>query len=149
MKNKLRLTAFAIISLIMAMLLTSCGGADVPDNMQLVAGGENIGYYFYGPDGWVIANQGDISCTYVSSIDYSSATFAPLGESALAKDKTVSLAVAELFEKEIEKFKREPFADFNLTKSGEKCTFGNAEEAYKFIYSYKYESNLWPSIFWM
>lgn len=123
----------------MLFSLTSCGSkSDVPENMQLVAGGENLGYYFYGPEGWVIANQGDVNCTYVSSIDYSSITFAPLEDGIFKGDETTAVAVGNYFKTDSEKFGREPFTDYTLTKNGESCTFGNADEAYKFIYSYTY-----------
>ena len=123
------------------LCLSSCKKDDgVPDGMQLVNGGDSLGYYFYGPEGWVIANMGDISCTYVSTIDYSSMTFTPLGvDKYYDSNVGPAAAIAELFQKDAEKFGREPFSDFRISKEGEPCSFGNAEEAYKFIYSYSYE----------
>ena len=124
----------------MAILLTSCGGkSDAPDKMQLVSENKEYGYSFYGPEGWVVANQGDIACTYVSNIDYSSATFAPLGQDAIAKDKTVKESVAAFFMEDTKRFLEEPFSDFTVSKDGEECKFGNADEAYKFTYSYTYK----------
>ena len=141
MKRNMQISALFSIALTVIILLTSCGGSsDVPDKMQLVRGGEDVGYYFYGPEGWVVANQGDISCTYVSSIDYSSATFAPLEENALKGGETVALAVSDFFNKDAVKFQKEPFSEFKISKNGEKCSFGNSDEAYKFIYSYTYET---------
>ena len=55
------------ITLISSLLLTSCKKDDgTPDGMRLVMGDESLGYYFYGPEEWTVANVGNIACTYVS-----------------------------------------------------------------------------------
>ncbi len=57
--------------------LTSCsGGSDIPDDMQLVAGGENLGYYFYAPEEWTVSNVAGIASAYASRVDRSSVSFA-------------------------------------------------------------------------
>ena len=63
----------ALIAIFSTLALTSCGKNDgAPDGMQLVRGGADVGYNFWGPEEWVVANVGDISCTYASKIDMSS-----------------------------------------------------------------------------
>ena len=140
MKRKIHTLSIISLALFITVLLSSCGKkSDAPENMQLVRADSEYGYTFYGPEGWVIANQGDIACTYVSSIDYSSATFAPLAEDAISSGETTPISVAAFFENDTKRFLEEPFSEFEVSKSGEKCSFGNADEAYKFIYSYTYE----------
>ena len=123
-------TALLVFVLIFSVLsLTSCGkNSDAPKDMQLVRGGEDIGYYFYGPEEWVIANIGDIACTYASKIDTSSITF--------AEGEKPSGTVEEYFE--IEKSK----LPYTITESvtGENCLFGNASGK-KFVYSYEYKKS--------
>ena len=86
--------------------LTSCGEADdgAPEGMQLVYGSDTLGYYFYGPEEWVVANLGDIACTYASKIDTTSMTF--------AKSEMPTGTIDEYFESEKEKF---PF-EISVTK---------------------------------
>ena len=127
--------------LILALALTSCSGDDgIPVGMQLVAGGDTEGYYFFGPEEWVVANQADIKCTYVSSVDYTSVTFV---KSELPEPSTPELTnegrVKEYFLYSAERFYEEPFSDFTLSEvQGESCNFGNADAAYKFVFSYTY-----------
>ena len=142
----------SILSVIAALLaslsiLSSCGKSnnDIPEGMQLVRGGEDVGYYFYGPEGWTIANQGDISTTYVSSVNYTSLSFVPLKPIQNTDNNfSYALYIKELFENDCEKYNCQPFSKFTVIESPQeqengkgitKCTFGNASEAYKFIFS--------------
>ena len=115
-----------LLALTLVFALYSCGD-DLPEGMQLVRGGDDVGYYFYAPEEWTVANQGDISAVYVSSIDSTSATVAaadaPLG------------SISDYF---IESTEKLPF-EINVTVNGEKTSFGGADEAYKFVYDYTYE----------
>ena len=127
---KRTLTALlALIMIISALCLTSCGKDDgAPDGMQLVMGGEDVGYYFWGPEEWVVANVGSIACTYVSKIDLSSMTFAET-------DKP-SGTVEEYFESEKTKF---PY-EITVSVNGESCNFGDATKlGTKYVYSYEYK----------
>ena len=118
---------FVLIMIISALSLTSCGNDDgAPDGMQLVKGGENLGYYFYGPEEWVVANVGDIACTYASRINTSSMTF--------VESEKPSVTVAEYFESEKAKF---PY-EINVTVNGDDCLFGNANGK-KYVYTYTYK----------
>ena len=118
----------ALITVLGILTMTSCSKNDgAPDGMQLVRGGEDVGYYFYGPEEWVIANYADISCTYASKIDMSSMTFV---ESVKPEG-----TVAEYFESEKVKF---PY-EITVTVNGEDCNFGNTFGAKKYVYSYTYK----------
>ena len=124
-----RLTALLLLIIISALALVGCGGdSDIPTGMQLVRGGEAVGYYLYSPEGWVVANQGNIAATYVSAIDTTSVT--------LTEASMPSGSIDEYFE--------EAKADFTfeitLKKQGESFKLGNAEEARQYVYDYKYWS---------
>ena len=129
-KMKRILTALlALVMIINLFAMTSCSGSDgAPDGMALVKGGENEGYYFYGPEEWVIANFGDIGCTYASKIDTSSMTF--------VKSEKPATSVSEYFESEKAKL---PY-EVTVTVNGESCNFGNADSlATKYVYTYTYK----------
>ena len=90
-------TLMALITLLGVLTMTSCGNKDgAPKGMQLVKGGDDVGYKFFGPEEWVISNYGDIGCTYVSKIDMSSMTF--------VETEKPTGTVAEYFESEKIKF---------------------------------------------
>ena len=129
-KMKRILTALlALVMIVNLFAMTSCSGGDgAPDGMALVKGGENDGYYFYGPEEWVIANLGDIGCTYASKIDTSSMTF--------AKSEKPETSVGEYFESEKAKL---PY-EITVSVNGESCNFGNADSlATKYVYTYTYK----------
>ena len=86
-----------LVTLLGVLAMTSCGKKDgIPKGMQLVRGGTEVGYNFYGPEEWIISNYGDISCTYVSISDTSSVTF--------AETEKPEGTIAEYFESEKAKF---------------------------------------------
>lgn len=129
-----------LISLILALCCVITLGAtlvackkesDVPVGMQLVRGGEEYGYYFYCPEEWTIANDGNISACYVSKLDPTSVLFT---EAEMPSER-----LEEYFAKEVKNL-QDTFEEFTLEKSldGE-VLFGNANEAYKSIYTYKYD----------
>lgn len=118
----------ALILLFAAFSMTSCGKDDgAPEGMALVKGGDDLGYYFWGPEEWVVANIGDIACTYVSKVDLSSMTFV---EAELPEG-----TVSEYFEDEKAKF---PY-EIKVTVDGKDCTFGTAKTAKKYVYTYTYK----------
>lgn len=109
--------------------LVACGGnGDVPSGMQLVRGGDKLGYYFYGPEEWIVENYGNIACTYASKLDNSSITFV---EAEVPKEGLEEYLTAEL-----EKFPE----DFDLTVTSPLAErkFGNADKAYSTVFRYKY-----------
>ena len=120
----------SLILLISLISLVACGGNDgVPDGMQLVRGGEEYGYYFYAPEEWTVANNGEISAAYASKIDVTSVTLAPaaapLGD------------IESYFENALSEFTYE----ITNTPTVSECDFGNATSAYKVIYEFKYSDH--------
>ena len=118
-----------VITLFSVLAMSSCGKNDgAPDGMQLVRGGEDVGYNFWGPEEWVVSNFGNISCTYASKIDMSSMTF--------AETEKPAGTIAEYFESEKTKF---PY-EITVSIDGVDCEFGNADEmAKKYVYTYTYK----------
>ena len=145
MKMKKILSTILAIALIFSALacLSACKSSDddIPEGLQLVRGGDELGYYFYGPEGWVIANQGAISASYVSSIDYSSITFTALDDSAASEGAvTVEEVAKSVFAASAERYTASPFTKYELVSDGaEYKSFGNAEKAYSFSFTYTYE----------
>ena len=143
--KKILAALLALITIFSVLSLTACGSSEegVPDGMQLVRGGESDGYYFYGPEEWVVANVGDIACTYVSTLDNSSMTF--------VETEKPTVSIDEYFANEMADF---PY-EITLTPSDDrKCLFGDAEgPAYKYVFSYEYpikdtssEENLYKNV---
>lgn len=122
-----KITALLLTIIISALALVGCDApSDVPTGMQLVQGGESLGYYLYAPDGWIVSSQGNIAAAYVSTIDTTSVT--------LTEAKMPSGTVAEYFDAA-----RADFTfDINVTKENADFKLGNAEEAKQFIYDYEY-----------
>ena len=128
-------TSFVALIITILAVFTSCGGdGNLPEGMQLVRGGEDIGYYFYAPEEWTVANNGDISAAYASKIDISSVTFAP--SAAPMSD------ITSYFENALAEF------TFELTNTPtiEACDFGNADSAFKTVYDYNYEEHPFRSM---
>ena len=111
--------------------LVSCkNNGDVPVGMQLVRGGDEYGYYFYCPEEWTIANDGNISACYVSKLDPTSVLF--------TEAEMPSEGVDAYFEKEAKNLSK-TFDEFKLEKKlDSEVLFGNADKAYKSIYTYKH-----------
>ena len=130
MKKVLSIVLIIAMMLTMASMLASCGESDVPPGMQLVRGGENIGYYLYAPEEWTVANQENlgISCAYVSKLDNTSIT--------MIEAELPTVTIPEYIATELAKYPD----SFSLTTTLEvrEAAFGNAESAYKVSYTYKY-----------
>lgn len=133
----------ALIATLLASLLafTSCGGSDTPNGMQLVAGGESLGYYFYAPEEWAISGDGEIKAAYVSRIDTTSISFAEVkpwefSNPVIDKDKYF---FDEYFKDSLEEFPKAPKV---ANPSGEEIIFGKADfaadRAKKYTYTYEY-----------
>lgn len=121
---------FVAIAIAILTLFASCGGGDdLPEGMQLVRGGDDVGYYFYAPEEWTVANNGEISAAYASKIDISSVTFAP--SSAPMGD------IASYFENAKAEFAFELKSESDI----EPCDFGNADSAHKVVYEFEYEKH--------
>ena len=110
--------------------LVACGKEDgVPDGMQLVRGGENLGYYMYAPEEWTVSNYGNISTAYASKFDMSSVSYVelPLPEGTLG----------EYFSESLKEFPSEP----KILTQNEEMNFGNADGAVKFVFEHEYSEN--------
>ena len=73
-----RILIFSLLITLISLVLTSCGGSDIPDGMQLIRGGEEYGYYFYAPEEWTNSSFGDVARAHVSAIDTSSVSIVEL-----------------------------------------------------------------------
>jgi hypothetical protein len=113
-------------------MLASCGESDVPHGMQLVRGGDSVGYYLYAPEEWTVANQESlgISAAYVSKLDNTSVT--------MIEAELPTATVPEYIATELKKYP-ESF-ELAVTLEPREASFGNAESAYKVVYTYKYDS---------
>lgn len=126
--KKITAAALTIITLLLAL----CGcsqTADAPDGMQLVRGSDAIGYYFYSPIGWIVASQGNVASSYVSTIDSTSVT--------LVEAKIPEGTVKEYFEAA----KADFTFDIEVKNEGGEpivAKLGNAEEALQYTYDYEY-----------
>ena len=122
----------AAVLTIITLLLALCGcsqGSDAPDGMQLVRGSDAIGYYFYSPIGWIVASQGNVASSYVSTIDSTSVT--------LVEAKMPEGTVKEYFEAA----KADFTFDIEIKNEGGEpivAKLGNAEEALQYTYDYEY-----------
>ncbi len=140
--KKILSTIFLMI--IVISTLVSCGGAQAPEGMQLVEGSDELGYYFYGPEEWLISNiknpNTNISVTYASKVDSSSASYAETVPPTLAG--TEGLTVQGARQEAAKRYFHESMKSFpsplSMLTDAEPVTFGNAEHAFSFIYDYEY-----------
>ncbi len=121
------------LSLIIASLLSfaGCETADntLPEGTKLARGGESIGYYFYIPEEWTNSSYGDIAQAFVSSVDNTQVSF--------VEAKKPSGTIDEYFNESLKEFTVDYTVD--TENSGKSCKFGNADNAAKYLYSYKYK----------
>lgn len=126
-----------------AFSLVSCSGSDTPEGMQLVAGGEELGYYFYAPEEWTPSCVGNIKAAYISRVNSTSVSFAEVksfDKMPEGVDKN------EYFFTQYFKDSLEEFPDKNPPKvakeDGEEIIFGKegetADKARKYTYTYEY-----------
>lgn len=120
-----RITAL-ILLLATLISLTACGkDGDAPEGMQLVRGGESVGYNFYVPEEWVVANHGDISAAYVSTVDKTSASYVE----CTPPEGTVD----EYFKASLSEYQTAP----TLIEENKAVTFGNADEARMYVFDHE------------
>ena len=135
MKKILICLCAAILLAVCVLPLCSCGEDDgIPDGMQLVRGSDELGYYFFAPEEWTVSNTGNIACAYTTNINTASVTFVE-AELPEAEDEDGSgTEIDEYFDAERASF---PFP-IEVKEECVPCNFGNASEAYSFVYSYEY-----------
>ncbi|MBR2343889.1 MAG: hypothetical protein IKA64_06530 [Clostridia bacterium] len=127
MKKIIKCALFLALILGALASMLSCSSDDgVPEGMQLLRAEEGEGYCIYAPKEWRVANQGDIACAYVSTVDNSSISFT-------RGEKPESLS--DYFRAEAAKL---PF-EITLSVEGEAINFGNATAAYRYVYDYTYK----------
>lgn len=121
-----KICLFLTVMLMGVFMLFSCDGEDAPDGLQKVYESPADGYTMYGPEGWVVANRGGIAASYVTAVNNTSITF--------VKAERPTGSVGAYFDESMATL---PYS-INIVKRDELCSFGNADAAYKYIYTYKY-----------
>ena len=140
MKKIISLVLALAALLLSASSLISCEAADsdLPDGMQLVRGGDSIGYYMYAPEEWIVENHEEygIACSYVSKLNNTSVT---LVEADFTEAGFLSYYEAEMA-KFPESWARTPILEPKADK------LGNSEWAMKTVYTYKYDAYTYESM---
>ena len=122
--------------------LTSCTNENkIPEGMQLVSGGEALGYYFYAPEEWTISNLGAIKSAYVSRVDPTSVSFVKVDPKDFLPEGNEADAYffGRYLTDSMSEFRGEP----QITDpDGEAVTFGAegeaADKAKRYTYTYEY-----------
>ncbi len=122
--------------------LASCGeGSDVPDGMQLVFGGNDVGYCFYAPEEWLTSNVGEIKSAYISRVNDTSVSFAEI--KITDRDDPEVYFFGDYFEDSLAEFPTQP----TVLVNGEAATFGQgdfaADKAQKYIYNYTHREAIY------
>ena len=139
------------VAIIAALTLFGCSNDDsIPDGMQLVNGGEELGYYFYAPEEWTVANLGNVDTAYASYIDNSSITFTEIDPATFNHSDDISDEAYFFGDYFMDSTKEFPEGiKLNITVKGEKCLFGTADEgadkAIKYVYEYNYKNAVYNS----
>lgn len=123
---------FAIILILCTLLsLSACNKKDdgIPDGMQLVRGGEKYGYYMYAPEEWTVASYGEVSSAYASNVDTSSISYVEVA----MPDGTVD----EYFNESLKEFPAQP----DIKTANVDTTFGNADDAKKYVFEHEYSGH--------
>lgn len=124
-----------ILSIALLLSLTiglfSCGNknGDIPEGMQLVRGGNDIGYYMYAPEEWTVSNQGDISVAYASKSDPSSITYTEIDPP--------KMSVSEYFSESSKSYTDDMKFKLLTGENGSSIKFGNADIATKFEFEFE------------
>ena len=133
-----------ILSILLLLSLTiglvSCGNknSDVPEGMQLVRGGNDVGYYMYAPEEWTVSNQGNISAVYASGVDNSSVTYTEV--------EPPKMSVAEYFAESSKSYTADMKFRLLCGAEGNDIKFGNAEKATKFEFDFEYSGRKFRSM---
>ena len=138
-----KITLLFLILLTLFCLASCAGGDGVPEGLKIANGSEELGYYFYVPEEWVVSNYADISAAYASKVDASSMSYVETEAPTVSDDDTISqsarraVATKDYFMASIADF---PNIDRFLYE-GEAVTFGNAEDAFKFVFEFEREEH--------
>ncbi len=144
MKRIISTVLLAATVLAAVFALSACGkDSDIPDGMQLVAGGESDGYYFYAPEEWTISNLNNIKSAYVSRVDTTSVSFyeIDLSQAIPAEINKSEYFFSSYFNDNLSEFPE----GTEVTLNGEATVFGkekaDADKAVKYTYNYTYDSH--------
>lgn len=136
------LTCFVVAVMLIGCIipLTACKKDDgIPEGMQLVRGSDELGYYFFAPEEWTVSNTGNIACVYTADINTASVTFV---EASIPTQTDTDIDGEVGFGTEIDEYFAEEMAKFPfptvIKEDFTETNFGNAEKAYKYVYSYEY-----------
>lgn len=130
-----RILKIALCLMALAALLTSCAGEKAPEGMQLIHSSDAEGFTFYGPEGW-----GLINTAYNADSKVYGARVGARGKTSITLVRaTAPENLNEYFTSSLQNLPVYSRDTVSVLKSPEKCTFGNASDAYKVIYSYKYK----------
>lgn len=128
-----RFTAVLALLVLCISVLASCGStSDVPSGLQVAWDNASDGYVFYAPENWKVSTRDGVSLAFVSGINNTSVSFTKAEKPEGTLDDYVKASIATLDGATAEA------ECATLTVSGERCTFGNTDNAYKYIYTYGY-----------
>lgn len=135
---KKALSIFLLITIIGG--LVSCGKKkdDCPEGMQLVRGGNDIGYYMYAPEEWTVSNLGDVSMAFASNVDNSSVTY--------TETEPPKMSIAEYFKESSKSYTPDMKFTLLCTEEGTNTIFGNADKATKFEFEFEYSEHKFRSM---
>lgn len=137
----------ALILLIATVILSSCSltscssGVEIPEDMQIVFGGEEHGYYFFAPEEWTISNVGQIKSAYASRVDATSVSLVEVYPKDFLPDgkDADTYFFGGFFADSMKAFDGEPKVS---NPDGEAVTFGKegeaADKAKRYTYTYEY-----------
>ncbi len=131
-----------LILLLTTVLLfgTSCSQGDgAPEGLELIAESDE-GFVLYGPEGWINITAGYSKDTrvYGSKLSNTSKTSITFIEAPMP-----TVGYSEYYAEALAEFP-ESYAAVTI-KAPEKASFGNATEAYRSIYTFKYEAYSYES----
>ncbi len=144
MKKVLILIAMLLAS---TLLLISCGEGEeeAPEGLQIVEISREHGFKFYGPDRWTVISSGLDTDTPVWGARMSTANRISVTLAKTEMPEGVKLSVTPEEEKAaVTKYFSDSFKDFpenmefSLVTEPMLANFGNAESAYKCVYTYRY-----------
>lgn len=143
MKKIIALISLITILSLAIFSLAGCSSSDTPEGMQLVAGGESLGFYFYAPEEWTPSSVGEIKAAYVSRVDSTSVSFAEVktfpgmpdgvDKSEYFFNKYFKDSLAEFPDKYPPKVAKEDGEEMIFGKEGE-----TADKAKKYTYTFEY-----------
>ncbi len=113
----------------------SCSKDEAPEGLQVVEISEEEGFKFYGPEGWTVVNDSYNADyrVYAAKLTGRSKTSITLVGAPMPEGE-----IAEYFDGSLSEIPESIKSTLTITKPVERDSFGNADDAYKCIYTYKY-----------